>query len=183
MSLKNWDNLNHPELITRLSSIVVLKAPQGIQILKDNVVSRLWHGSPSPHLHCSHAVKVPSPWGSARPSDFHVTREHGRGDECHILRLGYKGLWLSSYWHFPLWSFLQTRSNGEDPREETGQESACDWSPLSSITRSNWMPQTTTCVISEDGPVPVQPWDGDGLCWPLSCLSVRDLGQFSECSL
>lgn len=60
------------------------------------------------------SCEVPSPQVSARPSDFHVTRGHGRGDKRHLLRLGYRGLWLSSYWLFFLWSFSQTHSNGED---------------------------------------------------------------------
>lgn len=67
--------------------------------------------SPSPVFT---SCEVLSPWVLARPSDFHVTRGHGRQDECRLLRLGYRGLWLSSYWHFSLWSFLQTHSNGED---------------------------------------------------------------------
>ena len=93
------------------------------------------------------SCEVPSPGGSARPSDFHVTREHGRGDECHLLRLGCKGLWLSSYWHFPLWSFLQTHSNGEDPREEMGQsqrvtEALCPASR--EATESCWQPHASS---------------------------------------
>lgn len=121
------------------------------------------------------SCEVPSPWGSARPSDFHVTREHGRGDECHLLRLGCKGLWLwiSSYWHFPLWSFLQTHPGERTPGRKRAKsqrvtEALCPasreatespWQPNASSQKTARSQSSFEMVMAFADPFPASVWE------------------------